>query len=125
MCALSGVVIVANIIQNPASIVGYSSGGLTMAAFSLLPFYGRELLSISLIAFALTTLIGWCYFGEKGAEYLFGEKGIPVYHFCYIIMAYLGAVIPMSLVWGMTDLINAIMVFPNVLALFLLRKLIK
>lgn len=122
MCALTGIVVVANMIQNPASISGYSSGGLTMAAFALLPFYGEELLSVSLVAFALTTLIGWCYFGEKGTEYLFGERWIPAYHFCYIIMAYLGAVIPMGLVWGMTDLINGIMVFPNLIALFFLRK---
>lgn len=93
-----------------------------MAAFSMLPFYGEELLSVALVAFALATLVGWCYFGEKGCEYLFGEKGIPIYHFCYIIMAYLGAVLPMGLVWGVTDLVNGIMVFPNVFALFLLRK---
>ena len=122
MCALTGIVIVANIIQAPSSIAGYSLGGLTMAAFARLPFFGEELLSLSLVAFALTTLIGWCYFGEKGTEYLFGEKWIPAYHFCYILMAYLGAIIPMSLVWGMTDLINGIMVFPNLIALFLLRK---
>lgn len=122
MCALTGIVIVANMIQNPASIAGYSSGGLMMAAFSMLPFYGEELLSVALVAFALATLVGWCYFGEKGCEYLFGEKGIPIYHFCYIIMAYLGAVLPMGLVWGVTDLVNGIMVFPNVFALFLLRK---
>lgn len=122
MCALTGIVIVANILQSPSSIAGYSLGGLTMAAFARLPFLGEELLSISLVAFALTTLIGWCYFGEKGTEYLFGEKWIPAYHFCYILMAYLGAIIPMGLVWGMTDLINGIMVFPNLIALFLLRK---
>ena len=125
MCALTGIVVVANILQNPASIQGYSAGGLTMAAFSLLPFCGEELLSLSLVAFALTTLIGWCYFGEKGTEYLFGEKWISAYHFCYIIMAYLGAVIPLGLVWGITDLINGIMVFPNVIALLLLRKRIE
>ena len=96
-----------------------------MAASSLLPFCGEELLSLSLVAFALTTLIGWCSFGEKGTEYLFGEKWISAYHFCYIIMAYLGAVIPLGLVWGITDLINGIMVFPNVIALLLLRKRIE
>lgn len=121
MCALTGILVVANILQNPSSITGYSQGGLTMAAFSMLPFYGEELLSVSLVAFALTTLIGWCYFGEKGTEYLFGRKWIPAYHFCYILMTYLGAVIPMGMVWGFTDLINGIMVFPNVIALFLLR----
>ena len=47
---------------------------------------------------------------------------IVSYHLCYIVMIYIGAVLPMDLVWGMTDLINGIMVFPNVIALFALRK---
>ena len=121
LCALSGIVVVANIINRPASVQGVTAGNLTLAAFGVLPG-GEMLLSIALAAFALTTMIGWCYFGEKGAEYLFGGRGIPVYHFLYIVMAYLGAVIPMGLVWGFTDLINGIMVFPNIIALFLLRR---
>lgn len=125
MCALTGLVVVANMIENPASIAGYGPGGLTMAAFAQLPFFGKEILSASLAAFALTTLIGWCYFGEKGTEYLFGKRFLGCYHFIYIVMAYLGAVMPMSLIWEMTDLINGIMVFPNVIALFLLRKRIE
>lgn len=124
MCALSGLVVVSHIINNPAMIEGYSVGNLTLSAFSILP-HGETLLSLALVTFALTTMIGWCYFGEKGAEYLFGNKGIPVYHFIYIIMAYFGAIIPLNLVWGLTDLINAIMVFPNVFLLFMMRKLIK
>ncbi len=125
MCALTGLVIVANMIEHPASIAGYGPGGLTMAAFAQLPFFGKEILSASLAAFALTTLIGWCYFGEKGTEYLFGKRFLGCYHFIYIVMAYLGAVLPMSLIWEMTDLINGIMVFPNVIALLLLRKRIE
>lgn len=124
MCAISGLVVVSYLINNPAATAQYSDGNLTLAAFSTLP-YGEVILSGSLALFALTTLIGWSYFGEKGAEYLFGSKGIPIYHLIYIIMAYVGAVIPMSLVWGLTDLINATMVFPNVITLFMLRKLVK
>lgn len=124
MCALSGLVVVSHIINNPAMIEGYSVGNLTLSAFSILP-HGETLLSLALVAFALTTMIGWCYFGEKGAEYLFGNKGIPVYHFIYIIMAYFGAIIPLNLVWGLTDLINAVMVLPNVFLLFMMRKQIK
>ena len=54
-----------------------------------------------------------------------GNKGIPYYKLIYVIMIYLGAIIPMQLVWQCTDLINAFMVIPNVLALFMLRQKIK
>lgn len=124
MCALTGIVIVANIIRRPASINGCSSGGLTHAAFSIFPTAGPVFLSITLIAFAIATLVGWCYFGEKGAEYLFGKESISTYHLCYIVMIYVGAIAPMDLVWSVTDLINAVMVFPNVTALwYLCRKI--
>ena len=70
-------------------------------------------------------MIGWSYFGEKATEYLVGNKGIPYYKLLYVLMIYLGAIIPMHLVWECTDLINAFMVLPNVLALLLLRRKIK
>ena len=54
-----------------------------------------------------------------------GKKGIPLYKLGYILMIYFGAIIPMRLVWESTDLINAMMVLPNVLALFCLRKYVK
>ncbi len=125
MCAVTGLVIITNIQKNPASIQGFSSASLTSAAFTFLPFGGETLLSLSLVAFALTTLIGWCYYGEKAAEYLFGEGSLVSYHLCYIVMIYIGAVLPMDLVWSVTDLINALMVFPSCIALFALRRRVK
>lgn len=124
MCALTGLVIITNLLHHPDSVRGFSQAGLTGAAFLSFPLGGNTFLTIALIAFAVATLIGWCYFGEKGAEYLFGAKGIRAYHFLYILMIYVGAILPMNLVWGLTDLINGIMVLPNVLALWLLQKLI-
>ncbi|HJA93806.1 MAG TPA: amino acid carrier protein [Candidatus Eisenbergiella merdipullorum] len=125
MCAVTGLVIVSNILKNPASIAGYSSASLTTAAFTFLPLGGAAILSFSLVAFALTTLIGWCYYGERAVEYLFGNQSLVSYHLCYIVMIYIGAVLPMDLVWSVTDLINALMVFPSCLALFALRKKIR
>ena len=125
MCLITGLVIVANMLYDPASIAGVPETGLTAAAFSHLPYVGDAFLTISLAAFAITTLIGWSYFGEKATEYLMGKKGIPFYKLAYIVMIYLGAIIPMRLVWESTDLINALMVLPNVLALYCLRKHIK
>lgn len=125
MCLITGIVIVANMLYDPASVANIAETGLTAAAFAHLPYAGDAFLTISLAAFAITTLIGWSYFGEKATEYLMGKKGIPLYKLAYILMIYIGAVIPMRLVWESTDLINALMVLPNVLALYSLRKQIK
>lgn len=122
MCLVTGIVIVANMLFDPASVQNVPSTGLTSAAFSHLPYVGDAFLTVSLIAFAVTTLIGWSYFGEKATEYLVGNKGIPYYKLIYIVMIYLGAIIPMNLVWECTDLINGLMVVPNVLALCFLRR---
>lgn len=122
MCALTGLVILTAMLKYPGGADHCNIGGLTVFAFSYLPIGGSLFLPLCLIAFAFTTLIGWCYFGEKAMEYLFGEKGIPCYHLCYIVMAFWGAVLPMELVWEFTDMVNAIMIFPNVLTLFLLRR---
>lgn len=125
MCLVTGIVIVANMLYDPASIQGIPSTGLTSAAFAHLPYVGDAFLTVSLIAFAVTTLIGWSYFGEKATEYLVGNKGIPYYKLLYILMIYLGAIIPMNLVWECTDLINGFMAIPNILALFCLRRYVK
>ena len=122
MCLITGLVIVSNMLYDPASVSGIAETDLTAAAFSHLPYVGNAFLTVSLCAFALTTLIGWSYFGEKATEYLVGQKGIPYYKLVYIIMIYLGAVIPMHLVWECTDLINGLMVFPNLLALYCLQR---
>lgn len=122
MCLLSGLVIVTNLILHPQSALNVNEAGLTDAAFSYLPFLGNTFLSLCLIAFAITTLIGWSYLGEQAYCYLTGNKGIFVYKVAYIVMIYVGAVLPLNFVWECTDLINAFMVLPNVAALFLLQR---
>lgn len=125
MCLLSGLVIVSNMLKNPASILGVNEAGLTDAAFSSFPFFGNVFLSCCLIAFAITTLIGWSYIGERAMEYLAGPGGIPFYKIIYIVMIYIGAVIPLNVVWECTDLINAMMIIPSVAALYLLQHKIR
>lgn len=125
MCAVSGLVILTNFLHRPSSAKGFTQAGLTSAAFTAFPFGGNTFLTLTLIAFAITTLIGWCHLGEKGAEYLWGSKSIRTYEFCYILMIFFGAILPMEYVWSVTDLINGIMIFPNVLALFLLHRKIQ
>jgi len=124
MCAITGLVIVANLLKSPASAKGYSFAELTTAAFSSLPL-GNVFLGVSIIAFAVATLIGWSYFGEKAVEYLFGKSGISTYRICYIVMIFIGSILSLELVWELTDLVNACMALPNLLCLFCLRRQIK
>lgn len=121
MCAITGLVIVMNLLKNPASAKGYSFTELTTAAFDAIPF-GSRILGLSLIAFAVATLIGWSYFGEKAAEYLFGKKGISTYRICYLVMIFIGSIMSLELVWELTDLVNAFMALPNIICLLILRK---
>lgn len=121
MCAITGLVIVTNILKNPSSTEGYSMAELTTAAFSSIPF-GRSILGLSLIAFAVATLIGWSYFGEKAAEYLFGKSGINTYRLCYVVMIFIGSVMSLKLVWELTDFVNALMAIPNLICLMALRR---
>ena len=125
MCLLSGLVIVTNMLLHPASVRGVNEAGLTEAAFSYLPVLGNVFLSLCLVAFAITTLIGWSYLGEQAFRYVTGNRGIFVYKVAYIVMIYIGAVLPLNLVWECTDLINALMIIPNVAALFLLQKYLR
>lgn len=125
MCAITGIVIVTNLIKDPASVKGYSFTELTTAAFDAIPYIGKTMLGISLIAFALATLIGWSYFGEKAVEYLFGKEGINTYRLCYIVMIFFGSIMSLHFIWELTDLVNAFMALPSLLCLYILRKQIK
>lgn len=125
MCLLSGLVIVTNMLRHPESLNGVNEAGLTDAAFSYLPLFGNAFLSLCLTAFAITTLIGWSYLGEQAYRYVTGNRMLSLYKTAYIVMIYVGAVMPLDLVWECTDLINALMLLPNIAALFLLQKHLK
>jgi len=122
MCAITGLVIVTNLLKNPSSVKNYSFTELTTAAFNSIPYIGSTMLGLSLIAFAIATLIGWSYFGEKAVDYLFGKTGISTYRICYIVMIFVGSIMSLDLVWELTDLMNAFMAFPNLICLLMLRK---
>lgn len=124
MCAITGLVIVMEGVKNPNSFMGCTPGGYTTMAFAALP-YGDIILTLALIAFAMATLIGWSFFGERALEFLCGEHYKKLYQTAYLIMIFLGAVMSLELVWELTDLINAFILIPNIIALFLLRNKIK
>lgn len=125
MCSITGLVIVTNILKFPNSLSGFTSGELTSAAFSQIPYIGELMLGISLIAFAIATLLGWSFFGERACEYLFGEKSINLYRIGYIVMIFIGSIMSLDLVWELSDLVNAFMAIPNLIGILCLHKKIK
>ena len=123
MCAVTGITIVSSMLKNPAGYRNIESDRLCFQAFSFMPA-GEWILIVSLVLFAFATIIGWSYYGECAAGYLFGEKGIGIYQILFIVTIYLGAVMSLETVWGMADIFNSLMAVPNILCLLLLRRVI-
>lgn len=123
ICALTGIVLVSSIIAYPD--IDTSLGGtLTTAAFSKLPGFSNIMLTISLFTFAFSTILGWCYYGEKAVEYLSGVKYVKIYRLLWIIAVFFGAIINLSVVWAISDIMNALMALPNLVSLLLLSGVI-
>lgn len=124
VCAITGLVLVSSIIANPD--ISYEDGGkLTNMAFSQIPYIGRFILEVGLFTFAFSTILGWSYYGERCAEYLFGKKYLPVYKIVWVIMVFVGAVQSLSSIWSFADSANALMAIPNLISLILLSGVIR
>ncbi|MEA4867335.1 MAG: sodium:alanine symporter family protein [Bacteroidia bacterium] len=119
VCALTGLVLVSSVIAHP-DIDHTQGGALTKAAFSKIPYVGNMILSVGIVTFAFSTILGWSYYGEKAVEYLGGKKLIFYYRIAWIAAVFAGAVLNLSLVWGIADSMNALMALPNLFALLLL-----
>ena len=104
--------------------IDYSQGGtLTKMAFSKIPVVGTPFLSIALFTFAFSTILGWCYYGERCVEYLahrMGNTAIIIYRSVYIVTVFVGSVVGLGMVWNLADCMNALMALPNLISLLLL-----
>ena len=81
----------------------------------------------ALAFFAFTTILGWDYYSEKCLEYLVGMNRpvvIKVYRFLYVAMVAIGPYLTLSVVWGIADIFNGLMAFPNLIALMLLSPVV-
>ncbi len=106
------------ILTTDALSTGANSAALTTVAFeSALPSVGGVLVSISIILFAYSTILGWCYYGEKCLEYLAGVKSVLIYRLLFIAAIFVGAVAKLDLVWAFSDVMNALMAIPNIIGL--------
>lgn len=84
ICALTGIVIVSSIIAYP-DISYHDGAALTKMAFGKIPYVGEPLLSVGLLTFAFSTILGWSYYGERAVEYLKGKKWSYVYRLLYLL----------------------------------------
>ena len=125
LCAITGLVLVCYQLEFPSEWQTLPASALTTAAFGKLPFFGDEILSIAIISFALATLIGWSYLGKQGFDYLFQGKYERFYQTLYLIMIFSGGIMPLALVWEMTDFINLFLLLPNIYLLVRCRKYVK
>ena len=130
ICSLTAIVIVIS----GAWQSGDNGAVLTSNAFVFgLPVIGESIITISLILFAFTTIIGWSYYGERCSAYIFGTKAIKPYRVLWILSIILGAYSlnlagstaeSVNLIWLIADVMNGFMAIPNLIALVLLSPVI-
>ena len=123
ICALTGIVIVSSVLAN--NNIDWNDGAvLTHAAFAQIPYVGTHILSVGLLTFTFTTILGWELYGERAMEYLKGRRWTTYYRVAYILMVFVGCVVNLALVWNIADCMNALMTLPNLVCLLLLSRVI-
>ena len=120
VCAITGLVVV----NSGEWMNGLNGALLTQKAFSDIPVIGPIILTVGLLTFVFSTILGWSYYGEKAAEYLFGNKVIKPYRWAWVLSVLIGSVLSLHMVWTFADITNALMAVPNLVALLLLSKVI-
>jgi alanine or glycine:cation symporter, AGCS family len=129
----TGVLEVENgVITNPSKSLVIQGRGLlagaplTGKAFELglskIVSWGDEIVDLSVFLFAFSTIVGWCYYGDRSFVYLFGVRYILVYRLLYLIFVFTGAVVALDIVWAFGDIALALMAIPNLIALLFLHR---
>ena len=121
ICSMTGLALVlTGVWQGDAA-----GAAMTSAAFaSAYGFFGSQLLTIALVLFAFTTILGWNYYGERACIYLFGSKGVLPYRLIFIALIASGAFLKLEAIWILADIVNGLMAIPNLIALIALSGVI-
>ncbi len=101
----------------PLTLMGFERG--------LPGTFGRYIVILGVLLFAISTAISWSYYGDRSAQYLFGNKIILPYRIMFVIMHFIGAVLPLASVWALGDVFLGVVILPNLLALILLSGQVK
>jgi AGCS family alanine or glycine:cation symporter len=121
ICAMTGLVVVTSGHWQDNFAEGtVVKKALAVAAFQDIPYLGTFILTFGLLTFVFSTILGWSYYGEKSAEYLFGSKVILPYRVLWVVAVYFGATTAAGAVWDFADAMNGLMAVPNLIALLAL-----
>lgn len=104
---------------------GVEESCLPLAAFDSIIPNSSMMVSISLILFGYSTILGWAYYGEKCVEYLWGVKVVPFYRAVYTLALVVGAVLSVQMIWSFANIMNGLMAFPNLIGLLGLVSIVK
>ena len=121
ICSITGLAIICSGVWTS----GESGAALSAAAFEqAMPGVGGALLTIALVVFAFTTILGWSYFGEKCWEFLVGTKAIWPFRVVWVLAVPFGAVAQLDFAWLLADTLNGLMAIPNLISLLLLSPVV-
>ncbi len=121
ICALTGLVLVSSILAAPDRFAAAGPGELCALAFSALPL-GSWVLTVSLVTFAFATVVGWCWYGETCWEFLRPGCSLFPFRLGYILAAWLGAAVRLTVLWSLGGILAGAMAIPNLISLFSLRR---
>ncbi|MCC5910369.1 MAG: sodium:alanine symporter family protein [Clostridiaceae bacterium] len=113
VCAITGLVLT----NTGAWKSGLDGGLITQEAFTTIPVVGPLVLTVGLITFVFSTILGWSYYGEKSIQYLLGDSIVKPYRILWAIMTFFGAIFSLEFVWNVSDLMNGLMALPNLISL--------
>ncbi|MGD8844607.1 MAG: sodium:alanine symporter family protein [Desulfobacteraceae bacterium] len=120
VCTMTGLVL----ILTGAWDSGKTGAELTTFAFQSGIAGGNYIVTIGLMLFAFSTILGWCYYGEKSIEYIFGLKAVKPYRYVFILFVGVGAIAKLNFVWSLSDTFNGLMAIPNLIGLLALSPVI-
>ena len=124
ICTMTGLVIITSGLLETSTLDG---GILSNAAFNagMSGDMGMYVVSIGLVFFSFTTIIGWNYYGERCMVYLTdGVKYVMAYKILYILCVAVAPYLSIRPIWYMADITNALMAFPNLVALLVLSPIV-
>ena len=125
VCTLTGIVAVSSMLAIGFDWADTSNGMVMQKAFEQIPSVGSHLLTIITFTFAFSTVLGWTYCGEKSIEFMYGKNSKKVvrnFRIMWVAATFIGAIMPLQLVWNLGTTAAAFMIIPNIIPLFILSK---
>src|SRR5690606_28625678 len=106
------------IVVTDAWTTGEDGAVMTATAFDTgLASWGHYIVTIAVVFFAFSTVLGWSYYGERCMERLVGIKGVMPYRVIFTVVIFIGATTELTVVWGFSDIMNGLMALPNLIGL--------